>query len=95
MVDQLVSRFEKGQSSFKSRVLKVSPPALLTSGYLLLIVLGASLLKLPFSSTKPVTWLEALFTSTSAVTVTGLVVVEHYRKKTKNKRRQKQKGNDK
>ena len=76
MVDQLVSRFEKGQSSFKSRVLKVSPPALLTSGYLLLIVLGASLLKLPFSSTEPVTWLEALFTSTSAVTVTGLVVVD-------------------
>jgi trk system potassium uptake protein TrkH len=76
MVDQLVSRFEKGQSSLKSRVLKASPPAILTSGYLLLIVLGTSLLKLPLSSTEPVTWLEALFTSTSAVTVTGLVVVD-------------------
>jgi trk system potassium uptake protein TrkH len=76
MVEHLINRFESGQSSLKNRVLKASPPAILSTGYLTLIILGASILKLPLSTTQPVTWLEALFTSTSAVTVTGLGVVD-------------------
>jgi len=34
------------------------------------------LLKLPFATTKSITWLDALFTTTSAMTVTGLAVVD-------------------
>jgi trk system potassium uptake protein TrkH len=67
MVEHLINRFESGQSSLKNRILKASPPAVLTSGYL-----GAVILKLPLSTTRPVTWQETLFTATSSVTLTGL-----------------------
>ena len=59
-----------------SRTLKLSPPAVLALGFLALIVLGALLLLLPIATTAPLSVLEALFTATSAVTVTGLVVVD-------------------
>ncbi|UZW67987.1 TrkH family potassium uptake protein [Priestia flexa] len=40
------------------------------------IIIGALLLMLPFSTTEPISWIDALFTSTSAMTVTGLAVVD-------------------
>jgi trk system potassium uptake protein TrkH len=53
------------------------PPArVLSQLFLALIVLGTMLLKLPISTTAPLSWLDALFTATSAVTVTGLVVAD-------------------
>lgn len=54
----------------------INPPRLLFESFLLLIALGACLLKLPLATVEPVTWMEAAFTATSAVTVTGLVVVD-------------------
>ncbi|WP_217639886.1 TrkH family potassium uptake protein [Vreelandella subterranea] len=42
----------------------------------MLIFIGTCLLKLPFATVTPVTWMEAAFTATSAMTVTGLVVVD-------------------
>ncbi|WP_025745743.1 TrkH family potassium uptake protein [Kallotenue papyrolyticum] len=49
---------------------------LLVRGFLGLIIIGMLLLRLPLAGTeRPLTWSEALFTSTSAVTVTGLGVV--------------------
>ena len=44
-------------------------------GFVLLIVMGTFLLKLPFATTQSLSWLDTLFTATSAVTVTGLIVV--------------------
>ncbi|EMP54586.1 cation transport protein [Marinobacter santoriniensis NKSG1] len=55
---------------------RISPPGLLIEGFCILIVLGTCLLKLPWATEIPVTWLEAAFTATSAVTVTGLTVVD-------------------
>jgi trk system potassium uptake protein TrkH len=52
------------------------PPMILSALYAMLIVLGAAVLKLPISHTVPITWSDAIFTSTSAVTVTGLVVID-------------------
>lgn len=52
------------------------PPMILSALYAVLIVLGACILKLPISHTIPITWSDAVFTSTSAVTVTGLVVID-------------------
>ncbi|MEZ5676816.1 trk system potassium uptake protein TrkH [Thalassovita litoralis] len=52
------------------------PPLILSILYAVLIVLGAALLMLPFSHTVPISWSDAIFTSTSAVTVTGLVVLD-------------------
>ena len=45
----------------------------LTRGYFLVIVAGSLLLMLPFASTEKTTYINALFTSTSATCVTGLV----------------------
>ena len=53
------------------------PPALLfSSSFLIIILIGAGLLMLPKAHTLPLTFLDSLFTSVSAVCVTGLVVVD-------------------
>ncbi len=60
-----------------ARILKVHPAALVLVSFLLTIALGTLLLKLPFSSvTGRIPWVDALFTATSAVCVTGLAVVD-------------------
>ncbi|MBU2580933.1 MAG: TrkH family potassium uptake protein [Alphaproteobacteria bacterium] len=56
--------------------LNISPPGVLALLYAVLIAAGALLLKLPVSVTSPISWSDALFTSASAVTVTGLAVVD-------------------
>jgi trk system potassium uptake protein TrkH len=53
-----------------------TPPKILFLGFLSLIALGTLLLWLPVSVTEHTSFSEALFTATSAVTVTGLVVVD-------------------
>ena len=56
--------------------LDLPPPALLVVFYLLAILIGAGLLRLPVSHTGGIGLTEAIFTSASAVTVTGLVLVD-------------------
>ncbi|CAM3437915.1 TrkH family potassium uptake protein [Halomonas lysinitropha] len=58
------------------RAWRISPPLLLAAGFLALILVGTVLLKLPFATTTALAWRNALFTATSAVTVTGLVVTD-------------------
>ncbi|ODP99658.1 MULTISPECIES: TrkH family potassium uptake protein [Salinivibrio] len=53
-----------------------APPLILSGSFALLILLGTCLLKLPVATTSPISWIQSLFTATSAVTVTGLVVVD-------------------
>ena len=57
---------------------RISPPQLFTGSFLLLIALGTAGLKsLPGLYTgEELGWLDALFTATSAVCVTGLIVVD-------------------
>lgn len=56
---------------------KVSPAKILVGGFALLILVGAILLSLPISArVGRLPFLDALFTATSAVCVTGLVVVD-------------------
>ena len=63
--------------TLRARILKVHPAALVLVSFLLTIALGTLLLKLPFSSvTGRIPWVDALFTATSAVCVTGLAVVD-------------------
>lgn len=52
------------------------PPAWVALSFLGLILAGTLLLKLPFATPdeRPIGWIDALFTSTSASCVTGLVV---------------------
>jgi trk system potassium uptake protein TrkH len=63
-------------SRIRSRTIGLSPPVVLAIVYALLMVVGALLLMLPAASTHPITSSQALFTAVSAVTVTGLVVVD-------------------
>ena len=48
---------------------------ILAAGFLFVIVAGAVLLWLPVSNQKPIEFFDALFTSASAVCVTGLVTI--------------------
>lgn len=56
---------------------KISPFLLILLGFLTVIIVGTIILKLPFSTTQDnLSWVDALFTATSAVCVTGLSTVE-------------------
>ncbi|WP_328805251.1 TrkH family potassium uptake protein [Paenibacillus albicereus] len=55
-----------------------SPPRVLTTGFLLLILIGTALLSLPAASAsgERIKLLDALFTATSATCVTGLTILD-------------------
>ncbi len=59
----------------KQSTINLSPPSLLALGFLSFIVIGTLLLKLPIAHYGELSWINALFTATSAVTITGLSVV--------------------
>lgn len=59
----------------KQNTINLSPPSLLALGFLSFILIGTLLLKLPIAHYGELSWINALFTSTSAVTITGLSVV--------------------
>ncbi len=61
---------------FSIRRKRFSPPAVLATIYAVFIIVGAVALWLPFSNIGDVTFSDAVFTAASAVTVTGLVVVD-------------------
>lgn len=61
---------------YKKYTIDLSPPSVLAIGFLIFIIIGTLLLQLPFATRNPITWLEALFTAASAITITGLVVVD-------------------
>lgn len=56
---------------------RLSESRILILGFALIILVGTLLLKLPWASAsgESITWNEAIFTATSATTVTGLVVL--------------------
>ncbi len=54
----------------------IHPSLLFVLSFMFLILFGAICLMLPAASHKGVTFIQALFTSTSAVTVTGLAVLD-------------------
>ncbi len=56
--------------------LNVNPPLLFIFSFVLLILIGTFALMLPISTYKGLGFLDSLFTSTSAVCVTGLAVVD-------------------
>ena len=61
----------------RSRILKAHPAVLILITFLLAIAIGTFLLLLPVSTKGgTISWVNAVFTATSAVCVTGLVVVD-------------------
>lgn len=65
----------KSSNLKEHRTINLSPPSLLALGFLGLILIGSLLLMLPIAHQGEISWLEAIFTATSAVTITGLSVV--------------------
>ncbi|QIC67345.1 TrkH family potassium uptake protein [Acinetobacter schindleri] len=62
-------------TAHKNRTINLSPPSIIALGFLALILIGSILLILPVSHHGDVTWFQAVFTATSAVTITGLSVI--------------------
>jgi len=63
--------------TLRNQVLKAHPAALVLASFLLVITVGTLMLKIPVSTkTGQIAWIDALFTATSAVCVTGLAVVD-------------------
>ena len=57
----------------------MTPHRIILLSYLVLIAIGTLLLYLPISTYEGISFLDALFTATSAVSITGLVVVDTYK----------------
>jgi len=55
---------------------RLSTPQLIVFGFLALMVLGTVLLKLPVSTERGISWVDAMFVSVSAGSVTGLSTVD-------------------
>jgi len=63
--------------TLRTRILKAHPATLVLLSFLVAITVGMLVTKLPVSTkTGHISWVDALFTATSAVCVTGLVVVD-------------------
>ena len=60
---------------WKEKSVRLSTMQMLAAGFLLVIVIGGVLLWLPVCNQEPIAFTDALFTSTSAVCVTGLMTV--------------------
>ncbi|MBN2707139.1 MAG: ATPase [Deltaproteobacteria bacterium] len=63
--------------TLQAKILKMHPALIVLLSFLLAIAIGALALKLPVATSKSeISWVDSLFTATSAVCVTGLVVVD-------------------
>lgn len=60
----------------KHRAIVIHPLYIVLISFIILILLGSFVLMLPVSANVPVGFIDALFTSTSAVCVTGLIVFD-------------------
>jgi len=64
--------------SLLRKKLKITPTQMIVAGFAVIIFIGALLLNMPMASRdgQPIGFINAVFTSTSSVCVTGLVVVD-------------------
>ena len=67
---------ELSRMSLGVNKMAIHPAMIFILSFLLVILVGTLLLMLPNSTVGGITWIDALFTSTSAVCVTGLIVVD-------------------
>jgi potassium uptake TrkH family protein len=68
--------FEFSRFDLKNLTLVLNPAQLFMFSFASIIFVGAALLELPNATTVPISFVDALFTSTSAICVTGLIVVD-------------------
>src|SRR5699024_1755165 len=70
--------WRKSMNGNSSSQFNISPPQMIMIIFVILIIIGSSILALPVSSAngESIGLLDALFTATSAVCVNGLAVIE-------------------
>jgi trk system potassium uptake protein len=71
----LISALELSKASGFLTKFNMSPPGMMLLSFLVLILIGTSLLMMPRMTTNGISFIDALFTSTSACCVTGLSVI--------------------
>jgi len=71
-INALITLFKSRE---KRHFLSMSPARIMMFSYIIVILVGSLLLKLPKAAYSPVSWMNCLFTSASAVCVTGLSTV--------------------
>ncbi len=69
-----ILEFSRLKLDFAARL--VNPAQLFMISFAVIILLGGMFLMMPLATTFPITFVDAIFTSTSAVCVTGLTVVD-------------------
>lgn len=69
-----IREFSEVKFNYKRTLL--NPAQLFVASFMMIIIIGTFLLMLPNATHKGLTFIDALFTSTSAVCVTGLIVVD-------------------
>lgn len=74
LVFSFIREFSEVRFNYKRTLL--NPAQLFIASFLSIIIFGAALLKLPGSTFEGISVIDALFTSASAVCVTGLIVVD-------------------
>ena len=74
--DLLLFFIEMSRLSLGINKMSIHPALIFILSFLLVIVIGTLLLKLPNATVGGISWIDALFTATSAVCVTGLIVVD-------------------
>jgi len=72
----IIVGLELGKAAAKISKLKISPARLLALSFLVLIAFGTGMLMLPEMTTHGISFIDSLFTSTSAACVTGLITVD-------------------
>lgn len=72
----LIFFVEVSRGSLNILKLKFNPPLLFAGSFFFLILLGTGMLMLPTATYSYLSFTDALFTATSAVCVTGLIVVD-------------------
>lgn len=72
----LIAGLGASQRSLRLYRLRLNPALLFALSFVVLILGGTGLLRLPPATTAGISWTDALFTATSAVSVTGLAVVD-------------------
>lgn len=76
MLSFLLFFLELSRMEFHVLIKVLNPAQLFMTSFGFFIFIGATLLMMPMATTVPITFTDALFTSTSAVCVTGLTVVD-------------------
>jgi len=72
----IIVGLELGKAAVKISKLKISPAKLLALSFMGLIGFGTAMLMLPEMTTHGISFIDSLFTSTSAACVTGLITVD-------------------